>query len=117
MKIKLFIILLILLTFCLQFRILNAANNWAINPITIDTAEDKTGLRNIKFMEWHPAAADNDLLVTDSAGTILWKCRAVAAATNGESYAVEEKEFNLQGVDGIYIATIEGGTLYIFQGK
>jgi len=70
------------------------------------------GRQNVAFMEWHPSAADDDLLVTDAASRTLWKCRAAGSAANGESAYVEWKEFGYY-TNGIVVSTIDGGTLYI----
>lgn len=99
------------------FSIVQATNNWVSNPIVIDTTEDKTGTFNVTKIEWHPSAANDDLLITDSLGNTLVKRRAIAAASNGESYAVETINLNRNYINGLYITTLDGGTIYIFQGK
>ncbi len=89
------------------------ANDWHKNPIEIDTAENKTGVYNIKSIEWHPGAANDDLEVRDSLGNMLWKIRALTGALHGESHAIEERSIDRRGVQGINIVTIDGGKLYI----
>ena len=92
------------------------ANDWTTNPRVIDTAGNNGSLvENIKTLEWHPSAADDDLEVQDDAGNVLWKIRALAGAPNNEAEAIETKEINRRGVGGVVIVTIDGGTLYIHQ--
>jgi hypothetical protein len=64
---------------------------------------------------WHPAAIDNDLLITDTAGHILYKCRAMGAAPNGEDGYVCSQSINAICL-GLIVATLDGGTLYVFTG-
>ena len=89
------------------------ANDWTKNPIEIDTAEDKAGKLSVKRLEWHPAAADDDLLIKDSLGNTIWKTRASVGAPNGEDYGVLECDIDREYINGLYITTIDGGTLYV----
>lgn len=89
------------------------ANDWSKNPIVIDTAEHKAGVYNIKMLEWHPGADNDDLEVRDSHGNMLWKVRASMGAPNSEDYAIQERSLNRSGVQDIHIVTIDGGVLYI----
>lgn len=79
---------------------------------TIATGTTRT---MVHMMEWHPAAADNDLLVKDGAGNILLKARASGAAPNGEAAYVVWKALNAICL-GLVVETIDGGTLYIYTG-
>jgi len=70
----------------------------------------------LQMIEYHPAAADNDLLITDLNSQVLYKVRAAGAAANGESSYVEAKAFSCF-VNGLIISTIDGGTVYIHAGE
>jgi hypothetical protein len=69
----------------------------------------------IHALEWHPSAADDDLMVKDSAGNILFKARAQGAAPNGEVAYVTWKSINAICL-GLVVETIDGGTLYVYTG-
>jgi hypothetical protein len=64
---------------------------------------------------WHPSAANDDLLITDTDGNILYKVRAQGAAPNGEAAYVCWQSINAI-CRGLIVATIDGGTLYVFTG-
>lgn len=90
------------------------ANDFIGNPYMIDTAEDKTITAKIHRMVWEPATADNDLMVKDGEGNELWKIRADTGGSNAEDYTLQySKDFD-RWVNGINIATIDGGTLKIY---
>ncbi len=91
------------------------ANDWTKNPISIDTAEDKStaGNYNVKYFEWHPNAEDNDIEIQDGNGGVLWKVRAQFAAPNHEASNILYRQVDRRDVDGLNIITIDGGTLYI----
>ena len=94
-----------------------AVNDWTENPAVIDSAEDKDYATNLQVtverFEWHPSAADDDLSVENDAGEYMWTVRAVCAATNGESQCVEYSMDWNRIETGVYVKTIDGGTLYI----
>lgn len=89
------------------------ANDWTKNPAEIDTAEDKEADFFVDYFEWHPNAADDDLLVQDGAGNVLFARRAIYGAPNHEAAGVEKSERFGRPVYGINIVTIDGGTLYV----
>ncbi|MCL6583044.1 MAG: hypothetical protein K6U11_05325 [bacterium] len=89
------------------------ANDWTKNPMEIDSVESRSGVYDIKSLEWHPGAANDDLEIRDSLGNMLWKIRALAGAPHSESQAIEERRLDRRGVQGINIVTISGGKLYI----
>lgn len=69
----------------------------------------------VHALEWHPSAENDDLLVTDGAGNMLFKARAAGAAPNGETAYVAWKALNAICL-GLIVSTIDGGTLYIYTG-
>ncbi len=89
------------------------ANDWDKNPIEIDTAGADTGTYDILRFEYHPAAADNDLEIQDTAGNVLWKIRAQFACANHEAANILEHVINRRATVGINVVTIDGGILYI----
>lgn len=89
-------------------------NSWDSNPYILDTAEDKTIVALIDYMLWEPAAADDDLVVKDSHGNILWQIRASAGCPGHEDFAQQKSEHMCRWVNGINIETIDGGMLYIY---
>ena len=90
------------------------ANTWTGNNYSIDTAEDKTITCKLDRMIWYPAAADNDLVVKDSLGNILWVTRAITGAPNYESSGAEYINDLDKWVNGINVETIDGGVLKIY---
>jgi hypothetical protein len=64
---------------------------------------------------WHPSAENDDLLITDTAGNILYKCRAMGAAPNGEVAYVCWQALNAICL-GLVVSVMDGGTLYIYTG-
>lgn len=81
----------------------------------IDTAEDIDGTFLVDDFMYYPAAKNNDLVINDANGDEIWTTRGVAAASNNEAYAIETKEYKdgPRKCRGIYIATIDGGTLRV----
>lgn len=66
----------------------------------------------IERMEWAPNAVDNDLIIKDGAGKVIWQVRAIYAAANHESAGLEK--FDSPGwYDGFWLDTIDGGTLHV----
>ena len=69
-----------------------------------------TGLIDVNFLYWHSkgAAADDDLVVSDSLGNILWVDTA-----DGARY----KNFCplKQRVNGITVTTMDTGELYVYK--
>lgn len=89
------------------------ANDFTKNPIEIDTAGASTSQYDILNFEYHPAAEDNDIEIQDTAGDVLWKVRAQFACNNHEANNILYRQVNRRAVEGINVATIDGGILYI----
>ena len=81
----------------------------------IDTAENIDGTYLVDDFMFYPAAKNNDLVITDAAGDEIWTIRGVASASNNEAFAIETKEYKAgpRKCRGIYITTIDGGTLRV----
>lgn len=69
----------------------------------------------IDRMDWAPAALDNDLVVKDGDGNLIWEVRAIGSSTNNESNYIEywtnphpEVPFN-----GFTLYTLDAGTLKV----
>jgi len=75
-----------------------------------------TGPIFISKMEYHPNAADNDLVVKDTRGFPIWPpIRAIASSAAHETIGIEKWENPSPEVpfDGLVLTTIDGGTLYV----
>lgn len=81
----------------------------------LDTAETVT-TKNvvIQKMWWYPNAADNDLIINDRGGKLIWRIRAIAASANYESIGREEFDPGPDGLpaSGIVVNTIDGGVVH-----
>ena len=87
-----------------------------VHVVTIaETIASGTTRVMVHALEWHPAAADNDLMVKDGSGNIIFKARAAGGAPNGEVAYVAWKALNAICL-GLVVETIDGGTLYIYTG-
>ena len=107
--------LLILYLFFID-KIAFSANSYKGNPMTMDATADYAKGYLVSRLEWHPAAANNDLLLKDASSNVIWAVRATAGASNHESYGIEIKDFNPpKYLRGLYLNTIDGGTLYIWR--
>ena len=99
---------------CSAGNVLTAPGQWVC-----DTAADlstKGTDHEIQSIVWFPAAADNDLLLTNFGGTVvIVKARALCAATNGEFFCrMEWNAADLPNkIKGLDLVTIDGGVLYI----
>lgn len=87
--------------------------------IDVTTITQAGVVRNVRtyvhMFEWHPGAKDQDLLIKNAAGKILYQVRSAGAAPNGESQYVEWKKIG--GVcNGVTVETIGGGTLHMYTG-
>jgi len=86
---------------------------------TLDTASTTVNVWSgpvfISKMEFHPNAADNDLIVQDGRGKTIWIVRAIAPAANHESSGIEywENPDPCSPRDGFRLHTLDGGTLYV----
>ena len=86
-------------------------NDLGGSPYKIDTAAVIfTRKLRVKQMVWQePAAAGEDLVVSDANGRTLWDENAY---TGGTGISIEQ-DFNII-CDGITVDTIDSGTLYIY---
>jgi hypothetical protein len=91
------------------------ANSTVANPWILDTAGVIT-TSNIwmEKMVYVPNAADNDLIVKDNGGNIVWSIRAIASAANNESTGMEHFDGPLL-LNGFNLDTIDGGTLRVYM--
>ena len=69
----------------------------------------------IPSMQWHPNAADNDLIVQDGFGNAIWTVRAKTGAPDNESDGIvtwsnpePQTPFH-----GLRLHTMDGGKLYV----
>jgi len=95
------------------------ANSTAGKVWALDTAATLiTGPVYISRMDWHPNAADNDLVVSDNLAHSIWTVRAVSTSANHESSGIETWENPDPGhpFNGFVLTTIDGGTLYVTIG-
>lgn len=81
----------------------------------LDTAIDIDGVYLVDDFTYYPNAKNNDLIINDANGDEIWTIRAVAGAPNSEAYAIEVKEYKIKPrkCRGIYVATIDGGSLLV----
>lgn len=92
------------------------ANKTTANPWILDTAGLVT-TRPIRVskLRWNPAAANNDLIVTDADGNEIWNVRAITSSSNMESVGAEEMNFSPPFVfSGLTIHTIDAGKVYVY---
>jgi len=92
-----------------------AINDTTGNPWRFDSADTGVITTNpmyISKMVWTPEADGNDILVTDNSGHYTWNLKAIAATANQEIEYV--KEIN-GSVNGFTLATLDAGTLYVYQ--
>jgi outer membrane protein assembly factor BamB len=90
------------------------ANNTTGNPWILDTAAVlSTNLVYVDKMVYIPNAADNDLIVEDNAGKVIWQVRAIAASANYESVGMETFDGPIL-CNGFEVATIDGGSLKVY---
>jgi hypothetical protein len=92
------------------------ANDLSSNPWIIETAGVITYRpKRVTKMRWHPTAADNDLVVCHSHGSVVWPIRSITGSANNESVGCEEINFNPPfPFEGIKVETLDAGKLYIF---
>ncbi len=82
---------------------------WVLDSTGIVTT-DKV---RVSRMEWVPNAADDDLLVSNSAGDKIWEVtNAIAGALPG----LEKFDGGANGhdIEGFVVTTLGGGTLYVW---
>lgn len=67
----------------------------------------------VRKMEYIPNAANDDLLVSNSAGDVIWEVTNVLA---GGLAGAERIDYGDKGheVEGFVLTTIGGGTLYVW---
>jgi hypothetical protein len=94
-------------------------NSVAGDPWILDTAatiETQGTILVVDKMIWYPNATNDDLIVHDGAANVKWVVRATAGAPNNESFGAEKFE-GPEDFDGFIVATIDGGTLYVYARK
>jgi len=95
------------------------SNSTVANPWILDTAATILAAGNpiiVEKMIWYPAAANDDLIVKDGNGNVVWTVRAMTGATSNEIYGAVNFTGPLE-MDGFELDTIEGdagGTLYVY---
>lgn len=99
-----------------------ANSNSLVNPWVLDTAGVITTLDVwIQRIEWHPNAADNDLVIHNRNAEAVLTARAAAGAPNHETYGIETWDYSdrLNGEGKLFagfdLETIDGGTLYVYR--
>ncbi len=88
------------------------ANDLTTNPIRIDTTVGASHAFRlyIKSIRWvDAAAADDDVVITNTAGATIWE--AVATAVN-----YSEEDLIERWVDGIIVTTLSAGVIWIELG-
>lgn len=84
------------------------------SPIEIDSTCTIEGRFSIYYFEWHPTAANQDILVRDSLDNLLWMVRAPIGSDNSIAYSILSKQINIEQVNGIVVEVLDGGTLYVY---
>ena len=87
------------------------------NPWILDTAGViTTKLLWVQKFVFVPNASDDDLIVKDNAGEVVWQIRAVAGSPNNESVGMEEfrPSESPMCVSGLNLDTIDGGSLRVY---
>lgn len=85
----------------------------------LDTASTTVNITSrpvfISGMQYHPADADNDLVVQDGSGGPIWTIRSTDGAPAHESFGIERWVNPAPHVPfpGLRLHTIDGGTLYV----
>ena len=91
------------------------ANDLTKNPWVLDTASSTSiwdGPVYINKIDWVPAAANDDLVITDKNGGPIW---SVTNALTGGRAGLESQD--LRGnppYQGFIISTLGGGTVYVY---
>lgn len=92
------------------------ANDTTNNPWILDTAATiTTNLVRLdeQGMVYVPNAADNDLIVKDNSGKVVWQIRAIAGSPNNESVGMETFP-GPKLLNGFKLDTIDGGSLRVY---
>ncbi len=86
-----------------------AVTNSGRSPTKFAAQSDaETGKKFISYMMWVGAAAAGDtIVVTDTAGKLIWSWEA-----NGANYSIEVAIF--KGYDGIIVSTMASGYLLVY---
>lgn len=80
----------------------------------IDTSVDVDGNFLVDYLEWHPSAKGDTLLVEDDDSNVIWSITAPAGAPSNEAYAIEQLKFAFPTkFRGLYITISSAGTLYV----
>jgi hypothetical protein len=91
------------------------ANDLTKNPWVIDTAgatSTWTGPVYIQKIRWVPAAAGDDLVINDKNGEEIFS--VTNALTGGVAGTIKEDFIGMPPYHGFNVATIGGGTLYVY---
>ena len=84
------------------------------NPWILDTAATlSTNNILVDKMVFIPNAADNDLIVKDNAGKVIWQIRAITASNNYQSSGMETFDGPFL-CNGFVLDTIDAGTLKVY---
>jgi hypothetical protein len=84
----------------------------------LDTASTSTNVHDapllIERMDFYPTDADQDCIVQDGSGHIIWSVRSKAGAPNNEVYGIESWE-NIGGrpFHGLRLHTLTAGVLHV----
>lgn len=84
--------------------------NGVISATNSNNGDTFTGRIKIKYIRWTNAtAADDDVIIKDGSGNVIWRTKAEAADQPQESCALDHRWFN-----GIETDTIDTGTVDIY---
>ena len=89
------------------------ANAYGLKTWKLDTAGTISSDRiRVSKMRWIPNAAGDDLLVSNSAGEVIWE---ITNALAGGVAGAEEVDFgDGHDIDGFVLTTLGGGVLYVW---
>jgi len=90
------------------------ANKLTTNPIQLDTAGTvfaKNIPYVIKKVSYQAAADDNDVLLSDGDGNIIWEGKAGDVSVTGYNI---QADLSYVGKNGLVLTTIDGGRLLLY---
>ena len=91
------------------------ANILTTNPLQIDTAGviyAKGTPYSIKSVSYQAAADDQDVLLSDESGNVIWKAKVGDVSEDGYNWA---EKLDYTANEGLTCTTIDGGLLLIYQ--